>query len=146
MLASVSRLFQNRPTMPDHEPEIETSTASLLSADKWYPIVSSASFFGKNETTFWISEQPEEFLKPLDQSEAQCYRVDFTPELHSVDGASVIGRIATLSPETRIQILIIDRFAYLGNRTIMDARREAEYQLSYDAMIADIFNNPEPTY
>ncbi|HEY8886666.1 MAG TPA: hypothetical protein VIM31_04185 [Candidatus Microsaccharimonas sp.] len=104
----------------------EKSIVSLLTTDKWYPVMSPLSVHGKQESTFWVSEKPEEFMTPLDQSEAQCYRVDFTPENHSTDGASTIGKVATLDPETRIQLLIVGGYAYLGNRDVMMAKHEKE--------------------
>lgn len=104
----------------------EKSTASLLKTDKWYPVLSSLSIHGEDPTTFWVSEQPEYFMTPLDQSEAQCYRVDFIPEKHATSGNSVIGRVATMGPETRIQLLFVGGSAYVGNRDIMTAKYEEE--------------------
>lgn len=121
MLASAVYVLKNRPTMPENIPSSEISTATLLSTDKWYPVLSAIQIFGREQSTFWIGEKPEEFLMPLDQTESQCYRVDFTPETRSADSSSIIGRIATMDPETRIQLLIIDNLAYVGNRTVMSA-------------------------
>ena len=106
--------------------ETRTNVADLLSTDNWYPVMSPLRIKGNHESSFWISDKPEEFMTPLDQSEAQCYRVDFKPENYSPDGASAIGRVAALSPEARIQLLIVGDYAYLGNRDVVTAKREKE--------------------
>lgn len=119
----------------------EKSIVSLLATDKWYPVMSPLSIHGEQESTFWVSEKPEEFMTPLDQSEAQCYRVDFTPDNHSTDGASTIGRVATLDPETRIQLLIVGGYAYLGNRDIMTTKYEEQRAQERERRQQEIFGD-----
>ncbi len=60
--------------------EKPTTALDVLADGRWHPIISGYRIaLAEEATSFWISEEPEEIGQPIDQSDADCYQINFSP-------------------------------------------------------------------
>ena len=97
----------------------------VLADGRSYPVVSELHLARLHqEAVFEISDLPEEpDGMQLDHSEAGRHEVTFVPHdyIRTRDHMRLIGRIATLGKNVRVQLFIKDGSAYLRNLSAADA-------------------------